>query len=74
MEHFKRYVVRGVIEATFSMLSWTFILILFVNKFTDGLVARKFINLDYMLLFVIVFGVILIGLELPSISSGDSIK
>jgi len=74
MEHFKRYVVRGVIEATFSMLSWTFILILFVNKFTDGLVARKFINLDYMLLFVIVFGVILIGLELPSISSGDSIE
>ena len=74
MEHFKWYVVHGVVETTFNMLSWTFILILFVNEFTDGLVARIFINLDYMLLFVIVFGAILIGLELPSISSGDSIK
>jgi len=74
MEHFKRYAVRGVVETTFNMLSWTFILILFINEFTDGLVARIFINLDYMLLIVIVFGVILIGLELPSISSGDSIE
>ena len=68
------HTLSGVVETTFKMLSWTFVLVLFVNEFTDGLIARKYINLDYMLLFVIVFGVILIGLELPSISSGDSIE
>jgi len=74
MEHFKWYIVHGVVETTFNMLSWAFVLVLLTNEFTGGLVARKYINLDYMLLVVIVFGVVWISSQLQNSSSSDSIE
>ena len=73
MKHLTWHTLSGVVEATFNMLSWIFVLVLFVNEFTDGLVAIEYINLDYLLLVVIVFGAILISSQLQNASISDSI-
>ena len=74
MKHLTWHTLSGVVETTFNMLSWAFVLVLLTNEFTGGLVARKYINLDYMLLVVIVFGVVWISSQLQKSSSSDSIE
>ena len=64
--------IHEVVETTFHMLLSVFVVILFIDKFTQGLIRFKYINLDYALVAVLVFGALVIPLQFLTMNASSS--
>lgn len=56
--------VRETVQSTFQMLLVAFVGVVIADGFTHGAIRYQYVNLDYALVAVLLFGIALFALEL----------